>query len=211
VWPMRPDYEEMRRSLAEHIAHGRPVSAQSVRLHGLAAAFEYGVNQDPEGLIPADKWAEILNDLGYESEPRADGDHHPRLVALPGDAVCTMRKAISTVEPMATRSGPALLLDDVVAAALAAVGLEKERVKPGTKDDLIGNGPIGRALILLGYEPEYYHARAWEFVPPREDGGAQIFPRAAQFEQGSKLITAASGFSVRSPALVRDNATLVYL
>jgi hypothetical protein len=213
IRPLQPDYAEMRRSLAEYLHHGRPVPTQSVRLNGLAAAFEYGVNRDPEGFIPAGKWADILSDLGYEPKPRDDGYYHPRPLVLPNNASNTMRSAVATIEPVSTRSGPVLLLDDVLAVALKAVDvdLDKERVKPGVMEQLISNGPIGRALILLGYEPDYYHARAWEFDPPREDNGAQVFHRSAQFEPGSKLITAASGFPVRSPVLVRDNATLVYM
>ena len=215
IRPMKPNCEEMHRALAEYLHHGRPVPAQSVRLNGLAAAFEYGVNRDPEGLIPAGKWADILTRLGYEPAPRDDGYHHPRPVVLPDNADNVMRSAIATIEPVSTRSGPALIVDDVTTAALAAVGgplgLDKDKVKPGIMEQLISDGPIGRALILLGYEPAYYHARAWEFDPPREDSGIQVFPRSARFEQGTKLITAASGFSVRSPVLVRDNATLVYM
>ena len=211
VRPMQPNYAEMRRSLAEYLHHGRPVPAQSVRLNGLAAAFEYGVNRDPKGLIPSGKWADILSDLGYEPKPRDDGYYHPRPLVLPNNASSTMRSAIAAIEPVSTRSGPILLLDEVVAVALKAVDLDNERVKPGVMEQLISNGPIGRALILLGYEPDYYHARAWEFDPPREDNDAQVFHRSAQFEPGSKLITAASGFPVRSPVLVRDNATLVYM
>ncbi|MGH2395115.1 MAG: hypothetical protein ACRDGH_16765, partial [Candidatus Limnocylindria bacterium] len=173
VRPMQPNYDGMARALAEYLYSGRPAPAQSVRLAGLAAAFDHSVTHDPESLIAAEKWAAILEDCGYETEPREDGSFHPRVVSLPADVDNTMRRALAAVEPVPTRSGPALLLDDVVAAALAAVGLDREQVKPGALEGLLANGPIGRALIHLGYAPDHGHARAWEFEPPRQDNGAQ--------------------------------------
>lgn len=210
---LEPDLEKLESGLQEFLQAGRPVLAAIVQQTGLFHAFNAWVEADPEGIIPPQTWARLLAKYGYEDMPRDDGKLYPKPIPLPADADYLTLAALRKLKPILTKDkGPALVAGAVIQQTIDALQLDQEPTEALTNQLL--DGPVGQALILLGYEAKTTAVWGQDCTPPIETerfSRPHVFLRAMTVGQGILRVALTQKFAVLCPVLVVDDETLIYL
>lgn len=210
---LEPDLEKLESGLGDLLHTGQPVLAAIVQQTGLFHAFNAWVESDPEGIIAPQTWSRLLARLGYEDRPRDDGQLHPHPIPLPADADYLTLTALRKLQPaMSKEKSPALVASAVIQSTIETLQLDREPT-PALTHQLL-EGPIGQALILLGYETKATAVWGQDCTPPIETEGytrPHVFLRAMTVGQGIRRVALTQKFAVLCPVLVVDEETLVYL
>jgi hypothetical protein len=142
------------------------------------------------------------------------GQAHPQRAAparcWPSGLADQLKLSLARLEPVLTSAGPGLLKAQVVQVIRALLGQRTNGLTPATVEAFLETGIIDQALVGLGYEP----VTAWVPLPGRADqpsDGQEVFLRSVRIPTDTVHVSLADGFSVRAPALVRDQETLIYL
>jgi hypothetical protein len=215
IYPLPPDLEKARLGLTRYLSSidGRPL--QPAELMRQATLGAYGrVFYNPEKLAPAlrDLIAATLTDYGYQSEAQ-DGLYYPLPLPVADETWTELPALLQTLTPAETDHGPALLLTDVATAVKQLTGLDT--ISEWQLENLIIAGPVGRALVLLGYRPSLTSCESYQFQPPLETIGRRrvLLKEVRITRDQNKKVGLAAGLSVYTPALTLDDEaqTLVYL
>jgi hypothetical protein len=141
------------------------------------------------------------------------GQTHPQRAApargWPSGLADQLKRALARLEPVLTSAGPGLLKAQVVPVIRALLRQGATGLTPATVEAFLETGLLDQALVGLGYEP----VTAWVPPPWRADqpDGQEVFLRSVRLSSDTVHVSLADGFSVRAPALVRDQETLIYL
>lgn len=209
---MTPDLEACKEAITRVLNnwHGHHISY--ILSTGLQAAFANRVKQDPEEFISYEIWRDLFDQLGYIYDSEQT-ELTPKPLNLSDNAQNVLATAISELQTYNhPKIGSFLIKDNVIQAAKEA--LELTITKPRL-EQLISDGIIGRVLIKLGYQITARWLSRHELIMlpafPSMDTGAEVFCRAIQVDHELKTPTFAKGFTIHSPALLRDETTLVYI
>ena len=206
---LEPDRDALTRALVKALRDGF-TSLETVRRIGLQAAFHYNTRTDPEERIAAAEWQTLFAQLGYQLD--ASGERlEPIPLMLPEDATTRVCTALSELSTYAHKDYESMLArQEVLAATTKALALDGETLTAAREEALVTRGVVGEALVALGYENRAIWLPAYLLTPSPDQAG-DFFRRAQQLQTRVHHPEFASGLQVHSPALVRDDATLVYL
>ena len=214
VRPLEADLTGARAALEKCIAgyEGHPVRAETLRAQAQTGAYGRAFYDGELAPTLADLLRQVLEEQGYETE--ADGrEYRPRPLALAGDVEAQLAEALSALEPVGTYAGPALLWEQVLAAARPVLGVEA--LGEWQAGQLLKTGVLGRVLARLGYRRETAWYQAHHFEPRLSQGGAHmvVLKEVSITHDPKRYLSLADGLSVYTPAVVvdPDEENVVYL
>jgi hypothetical protein len=209
VRTLTPNLDQLREALRRSLATGY-LKTHHLRVMGLRAAFGDTVSQDPDGLIPEETWRAIFAELGFVYDRDAA---QLTLIPLdvPEDAFSRVRQVLEGLTIyQSAEYGSLLLEEEVKRVSLAALGISGDGLDERRLAQLVTEGVVAEALTSLGYEthPLWVGGRT---LTPAYPEYAYFLPRTIRVPQVVRRVEVAEGFPVRSPTLVCDDETLVYL
>ncbi|MGB0385319.1 MAG: hypothetical protein ACPGWR_10895 [Ardenticatenaceae bacterium] len=208
--PMTPNLEALQQAVSRQVNAGL-IEIPILKMTGIQAAFADHVLKDPEEFISDESWGDLFNQLGYIYDP--SGAHLiPKPLNLSANAQNTLAIAISDLQTYNHPTiGTFLIKDSVVQTAKETLNLT---ITQARLEQLLSDGIIGRVLIKLGYQTTTRWLSRHEFIrvlTKPQNFGTEVLLRAMQVDQELKTPQFAKGFPIHSPALVRDESTLVYM
>lgn len=207
---MTPDLKALQQTVSRQVNVGL-IEISILKMTGIQAAFADHVLKDPEEFISEESWRDLFDQLGYIYDP-SQTHLIPKPLNLSANAQNTLTIAISNLRTYNhPKVGTFLIKDEVMQAAKDALNLT---ITQARLEQLLSDGIIGRVLIKLGYQTTTYWLSKREFIRVSigsQNFGTEVLLRAMQVDQELRTPQFAKGFPIHSPALVRDETTLVYM
>ncbi len=215
IRPLPADLEKARLGLIRFLSSmdGRPLlPAELMRQATLGAYGRVFYNLEKAAPALRNLITITLTDYGYESEAQ-DGLYYPLPLPVAEATWAELPALLQTLTPAETVHGPGLLVSDVETAVKQLTG--RDTISEWQLENLIATGPVGRALVRLGYRASLTWCESYQFQPPLETRGRRrvLLKEVRITRDQNKKIGLASGLSVYTPALTLDDKekTLVYL